>query len=87
MHDSAEQILTKKTNGKVSQRFGGIDEQVDHRSPGATVYQACLTASALRRNDPTLLAKSDPAPPASGGPPLLRDKNDHAHVQTSVPRE
>ena len=42
------------------------------------------SASALARNDPTLLAKSDPAPPTSGCRISGPTKEDHARVQTSM---
>src|SRR5438876_6260646 len=40
--------------------------------------------SALARYDPTLLAKSDPAPPASGCRISCPTREDHARVQTSM---
>ena len=41
-------------------------------------------ASALARNDPTLLAKSDPAPPVSGCPIYRSTRKDHVRLQTWV---
>src|SRR5471030_2736406 len=42
------------------------------------------STSALARNDPTLLAKSDPAPPTRGCRICRSTRKDHARVLTAV---